>query len=140
MIDPRGPRFVAWITAAVLAVALLLSNRAAGFVLVGQALVFALGSRGWSPYQLVFRRLIRPQLAPPDELETEAPTRFAQLVGLAFAVGGAISFLTGAATAGIVFTGLALVAALLNAAIGLCLGCELYLVMNRLKPTRGATA
>lgn len=142
MIDPRGPRFVAWITSAVLALTLLLSGspRVAGLVLTAQAVVFALGSRGFSPYQLVFRRWVRPRLAPPVELEAEAPTRFAQLVGLAFAVGGAISFLAGAVTAGLVFTGFALVAALLNAAIGLCLGCEIYLIVQRMKPTRGATA
>jgi hypothetical protein len=142
MIDPRGPRFVAWITSAVLALTLLLSGSptVAGLVLTAQAVVFALGSRGRSPYQVVFRRLVRPRLAPPAELEAEAPTRFAQLVGLAFAVGGAVSFLTGAVTAGIVFTGFALVAALLNAAIGLCLGCELYLIVQRIKPTRGVPA
>ena len=142
MIDPRGPRFVAWITSAVLALTLLLSGTPAiaGLVVAAQAVVFALGSRGKSPYQLVFRRFVRPRLSPPDELEAEAPTRFAQLVGLAFAVGGAVSFLAGGVTAGLVFTGFALVAALLNAAIGLCLGCELYLIIQRLKPTRGATA
>ena len=142
MIDPRGPRFAAWITTAVLALTLLLSGSptVAGLVLTAQAVVFALGSRGKSPYGLVFRRFVRPRLAPPEELEAEAPTRFAQLVGLGFAVGGAISFLAGAPTAGIVFTGFALVAALLNAAIGLCLGCELYLIIQRVRPTRGATA
>jgi hypothetical protein len=142
MIDPRGPRFVAWITSAVLVLATLLSvsPTAAGLLLSAQAVVFALGSRGLSPYQLVFRRFVRPRLSPPEELEPEVPTRFAQLVGLVFAVGGAVSFLAGAPTAGLVFTGFALVAALLNAAIGLCLGCELYLIVQRLKPTRGVTA
>ena len=142
MIDPRGPRFAAWVTSAVLALTLLLSGSptAAGLLLATQAVVFALGSAGRSPYQRVFRRFVRPRLAPPEELEAEAPTRFAQLVGLAFAVGGAVSFLTGAVTAGLVFTGFALVAALLNAAIGLCLGCELYLIVQRIKPTRGVPA
>lgn len=142
MIDPRGPRFAAWITTVVLALTLLLSGAPAiaGLLLTAQAIVFALGSRGRSPYALVFRHVVRPRLAPPVELEAQAPTRFAQLVGLAFAVGGALSYLTGAVTAGLVFTGFALVAALLNAAIGLCLGCELYLIVQRLKPTKGAIA
>ncbi len=140
MIDPRGPRFAAWITSAVLALALLLSGSpvVAGLLLAAQAVVFVLGTRGKSPYGLVFRRLVRPRLAPPQELEAEAPTRFAQLVGLAFAVSGSAGFLSGAVTVGLVFTGFALVAALLNAAIGLCLGCELYLIIQR--TTRGATA
>jgi len=141
MIDPRGPRFGAWITTAVLAVTLLVSGRAtaAGLLLTAQAVVFGLGSRGRSPYQLVFRRVVRPRLGPPTHQEDEAPPRFAQLVGFGFAAAGAISFLAGATTAGQVLTGFALVAALLNAAAGLCLGCEVYLLYKR-SVTKGATA
>ena len=141
MIDPRGPRFGAWITTAVLAVTLLLSSRTtvAGTLLALQAVVFFLGSRGASPYGVIFKKYVRPRLAPPAELEDEAPPRFAQTVGLAFAVAGAISFFAGSELAGQVFTGFALVAALLNAAVGLCLGCELYLIFKRIS-TKGATA
>jgi zinc transporter ZupT len=39
-------------------------------------------------------------------------------------------------TVGAVATGLALVAALLNAATGFCLGCELYLITRRALPAR----
>ena len=145
MIDPRGPRFGAWITTVVLTVTLLISGSttAAGLLLAAQAVVFALGSRGRSPYQLLFKKLVRPRLASlsgPEALEDEAPPRFAQVVGLLFAVGGAISFLAGAQLAGQVFTGFALVAALLNAAVGLCLGCELYLIVKRTTTAKGATA
>ncbi len=140
MIDPRGPRFGAWITTAVLAVVLLVSGSptAAGVLLSVQAAVFIAGSRGRSPYQLLFKTLVRPRLAPPAELEDEAPTRFAQVVGLGFAVAGALSFLLGASLPGQIFTGFALVAALLNASVGLCLGCEAYLLYKR-SITRGAT-
>ncbi len=142
MIDPRGPRFGAWITSAVLVVVLLASAQTtlAGVLLAAQGVVFALGSRGRSPYQLLFKKLVRPRLAPPVELEDEAPPRFAQVVGLGFAACGAVSFLLGATTAGLVFTGFALVAALLNASIGLCLGCELYLIYKRTITAKGATA
>lgn len=139
MIDPRGPRFGAWITTFVLATTLLLSGNAAaaGVLVTLQAAVFALGSRGRSPYQVIFKKLIRPRLQPPAELEDEAPPRFAQTVGLAFASAGAISFLSNATLAGQVFTGFALVAALLNASVGLCLGCEAYLLFKR-TTTKGA--
>ena len=43
MIDPRGARFGAWITTAVLAVVLLTGS---GTLLAAQAVVFALGSPG----------------------------------------------------------------------------------------------
>jgi hypothetical protein len=141
MIDPRGPRFGAWITTAVLAFVLLVSGSPtlAGVLLSLQAVVFAAGSRGASPYQLLFKMFVRPRLAPPAELEDEAPPRFAQVVGLGFAVAGALSFLLGASLPGQIFTGFALVAALLNASVGLCLGCEVYLLYKR-TITRGATA
>ena len=139
LIDPRGPRFGAWVTSAVLAVVLLLSgsDSAAALLLTGQAVVFALGSRGRSPYVVAWKRFLRA--GPPAELEAAAPTRFAQLVGLSFAVVGAVGFLTGLTLLGQVATAFALVAALLNAAVGLCLGCELYLLFTR-STTRGATA
>ncbi|WP_324503456.1 DUF4395 domain-containing protein [Nocardioides sp.] len=84
-----------------------------------------------TPHAWVFRRFVRPRLAPPAELEDAAPPRFAQAVGLAFALVGLLGFLTGATALGLVATGLALGAALLNAVFGLCLGCEMYLLGRR---------
>jgi hypothetical protein len=143
-IDPRGPRFAAAITSAVLALVVVLSSTApavAGVLLAAQALVFALGSRGRSPYAAVFRVAVRPRLGPPAELEDPRPPQFAQLVGLAFTAGGVLAFALGATAAALVLTSLALVAALLNASIGLCLGCEAYLLFRRFFPThRGVTA
>lgn len=135
-IDPRGPRFGAAVTSVVLAVVLL---TASWVLLAAQAVVFALGSRGRSPYGVLYQRWVRPHLPPPAELEDERPPRFAQLVGLGFAVAGAAAFLVGATAGGYVFTSLALVAALLNASIGLCLGCEVYLLFKR-STTKGAVA
>ena len=128
MIDPRGPRFGAWITTVVLAVVLLTGS---GALLAAQALVFALGSQGKSPYAEIFKRLIRPRLGPPSELENERPPRFAQLVGLVFASIGAIALLAGATTVGLIATGAAFIAAFLNAAFGICLGCEMFLLYKR---------
>jgi hypothetical protein len=135
-IDVRGPRFAAWVTAAVLAVALLTGN---GWLVAVQALVFAVGAFAglrYAPYGVLFRLLVAPRLGPVREREPEAPPRFAQLVGFGFAVVGAAGFLLGAPVVGAVATGLALVAALLNAATGFCLGCELYLIARRALPAR----
>ena len=131
-VDPRGPRFAAWLTSAVLALVLLTSS---GWLLGAQTLVFGIGATlglSKAPYGFLFRRFVRPRLAPPAELEAETPPRFAQGVGAAFGLAGTISFAAGAAGAGLVFTALALVAALLNAATGFCLGCEVYLLGLRL--------
>jgi hypothetical protein len=135
-IDVRGPRFAAWVTSAVLAVALLLGS---GALVAVQAAVFAVGALAglrYAPYGLLFRLLVAPRLGPVREREPEAPPRFAQLVGLVFAVVGAAGYLLGAPVVGAVATGFALVAALLNAATGFCLGCELYLIARRALPAR----
>ena len=84
-----------------------------------------------TPYAWLFRTLIRPQLDPPSDLEDPAPPRFAQAVGLTFAVVGLVGFLTGATVVGLVATGFALAAALLNAIFAFCLGCEMYLLLAR---------
>jgi hypothetical protein len=132
-VDVRGPRFGAWVTTAVLAVALLLGN---GWVVAAQAVVFAVGALAGlrhAPYGVLFRLLVAPRLGPVREREPEGPPRFAQLVGLLFAVVGAAGYLLGAPVVGAVATGFALAAALLNAATGFCLGCELYLTVRRLR-------
>src|SRR6476620_9832579 len=135
-IDVRGPRFAAWITAVVLAAALVLGS---GVLVAVQAVVFAVGAFAglrYAPYGAFFRLVVAPRLGPVREREPEAPPRFAQLVGLVFAVVGAAGYLLGAPLLGAVATGLALVAALLNAVTGFCLGCELYLLVRRALPTR----
>jgi hypothetical protein len=106
-------------------------------LLAVQTAVFAVGALAGvqhTPYSLLFRTLVRPRLGPPAELEDAAPPRFAQAVGLAFALVGLTAVLAGFTTVGLVAVGLALVAALLNAAVGLCLGCELYLLIKRVAP------
>jgi hypothetical protein len=135
-VDVRGPRFAAGVTAAVLAVALVTGS---GWLVAAQAVVFAVGAFAglrYSPYGVLFRVLVAPRLGPAREREPEAPPRFAQLVGLIFAVVGAAGYLLGAPVLGAVATGFALVAALLNAATGFCLGCELYLIVRRALPAR----
>jgi len=145
LIDPRGPRFGAAVTSVVLVLVLVLGPSTPGLVLlILQTAAFALGSLvgiGAQPYGIVFRRLVRPRLGAPSEWEDPRPPRFAQTVGLVFALAG----LLGALVLPVLFyvaVGFALVAALLNAVFDLCLGCELYLLGRRvagrpLGPTEG---
>jgi hypothetical protein len=134
LVDVRGPRFAAWITAVVLAVALVLGS---GVLVAVQAAVFAVGAFAglrYAPYGAFFRLVVAPRFGRGRERDPGAPPRFAQLVGLLFAVVGATGYLLGAPVLGAVATGFALVAALLNAATGFCLGCELYLIARRVLP------
>lgn len=143
-IDPRGPRFAATLTTVLLAAVLLTAPSVIATALLAvQAVLFAAGALGGiqrTPYAWLFKRLVRPRLAPPIELEDARPPRFAQTVGLGFAVVGLAGFLTGADLLGLVATGFALAAAFLNAAFGFCLGCEVYLLLRRLIPASRTAA
>ena len=132
-VDVRGPRCAAWVTTAVLLIALIVSavsTTAAAAILAAQAVVFAYGR--------VFATVVAPRLGPVTEREPVAPLKFAQLVGLVFAVAGVAGFAFGAPLLGVIATAFALAAAFLNAAFGICLGCMLYPMVVRLRHTPAA--
>ncbi len=128
LVDPRGPRVGAALTTLVLAVTL-----ATGWwwLLAVQAAVFALGVAGRSPYGVLYARLVRPRLEPPAELEDTRPLRFAQAVGLAFSLVALAGLAAPVALVTLIAAAAALAAAFLNAAFGVCLGCEAYLLLRR---------
>lgn len=140
-VDVRGPRFAAWVTTAVLIIALLVSGvstLAAAVVLAVQAVVFAIGAVGGprkQPYGRLFATLVAPRLGPVTEREPVPPLKFAQLVGLIFAAVGAVGFAIGLGAIGLTATAFALVAAFLNAAFDICLGCQIYPLVARLRRT-----
>lgn len=174
-IDPRGPRFAAGITSALLLTATVLAltgiaaasssasfgwfayqplvssaftgggwaitaapigERAAdpGFVvasIVAALFVWGVVSPATSPWAVLYRTVVRPRLAPPAELEDPRPPRFAQGVGL-FVVGlGLVLHLAGVPLALPIAAAAAFTAAFLNAAFGFCLGCQMYLLLQR---------
>lgn len=130
-IDPRGPRFAAALTALLLAAALATGSGVAVAVQAGLFAAGALLGPARSPYGWLFRRFVRPRLRPAAALEPAALPRFAQAVGLACATAGAAGYLTGVPLLGVLATAAALFAATLNAVFGLCLGCELHLLVSR---------
>lgn len=138
-VDVRGPRFVAWVTTAVLLSVLVVSafsTSVAAILLAIQAAVFASGAvRGprSHPYGRLFAHWVAPRLGPATEREPVPPLKFAQLVGLVFALAGVAGFTFGAPLTGVTATGFALAAAFLNAAFGICLGCQIYPLAARLR-------
>lgn len=139
-IDPRGPRFGAAITSALLLITIFLALdattlAAANGLFAVLWLLFAIGAlfgNSKHPYGFIFKKFVRPRLAAPKELEDARPPQFAQAVGLfvvtvgfvlaAFAVPFAIAIAASAA----------FVAAFLNAAFDFCLGCQMYLGLQRI--------
>lgn len=145
-IDPRGPRFAAGITALLLLVDVFLglttpigatvAERAvepAFLLLLVIALLFVWGvlSPRTAPWGALYRALMQPRLKPPTDLEDPRPPRFAQGVGLFVVTIGLILHLAGVPWALPIAAAMAFVAAFLNAVFGLCLGCQLYLVLQR---------
>ena len=131
VIDARGPRFGAVITTAVLATALATSNL---WVIVAQAIVFAIGAfRGpqFTPYALIFKKIIKPRLKSAVITEEVRPPQFAQSVGLIIALVAIAGSITGISGLFVVAVSFALAAAFLNAAFNFCLGCEMYLLLLR---------
>jgi Domain of unknown function (DUF4395) len=135
-IDPRGQRFAAALSAAVLVTVLITSST---WLLAAQAAVFGIGAvfgLRYAPYGLIYRILVRPRLGPPPELEDQAPPRFSQGVGFVISAVGVIGYAAGLIPLGMAAAAAALLAAFLNAAFGLCLGCELYVLIRRAWPAQ----
>jgi hypothetical protein len=137
-IDPRGPRFTAGVTAALLLVTVVLGAGGAGLaawiLLTVLSLLFAWGAVAGirrNPFSIVFRSLVRPRLRPPAELEDPRPPTFAQGVGFVVTVVGVVLGAFGVAAAVPIAAAAAFVAAFLNAVFGYCLGCQLYLLLVR---------
>jgi hypothetical protein len=139
-VDPRGQRFAAALTSAVLLVALVAAPSTLTTVLLAAQAVFFLAGVGLgparTPYAALYRRVVLPRIGRPTELEPATPPRFAQGVGFGFAVVALLGVVVGAPTLTLVATAMALAAAFLNAAFGFCLGCEMYLLLKRLAPRR----
>jgi hypothetical protein len=124
------------ITTVVLATALVTSNL---WVIAFQAIVFAIGAlRGpqFTPYALIFKKLIKPRLKSEVTFEDVRPPQFAQAVGLVFALVAVIASITGAGGVFTIAVGFALAAAFLNAAFNFCLGCQMYLLILRVRTAK----
>ena len=133
LIDVRGPRFSATITVIVLAIALATQN---AWVLALQGVVFAIGAiRGpqFTPYAFIFKRVVKPLLRGEVVTEDSRPPQFAQTVGFLFALVGILGAAIGSVPVFSIAVGFALAAAFLNSVFNYCLGCEMYLLVLRIR-------
>jgi hypothetical protein len=125
-IDPRGQRFGAGVSAAVLVLAFALEAPWLA-ALVGLNLLvsaafgtrFFLPGRAWPAIRTVLR-------LGRTEPEHEYPPRFAQALGGTFLALAAIAFLAGMPIAGWALAGAVAGLQSLLAATGICVGCRLY--------------
>ena len=130
-IDPRGPRFnQAVLTVGLLAGFLFDWRPVVPFFAVVLFLGAAFGPR-YGPFLRLYADVIRPRLAPPDVLEDPRPPRFAAAVGVLFLVAASLAFLAGAAGVGWFLALVVAALAGLAATTGLCVGCEIWLLLAR---------
>ena len=135
-IDVRGPRFSAALTFVVLSVAFLWQAQALLAVQVAVFAVAAIAGLRFSPYGNLFRVLKRClDLGPPGKTEAESGPRFSQLMGLIFSGTGLVAVLSGATSLGWALVLIVCVLSGLLATTGLCVGCEMYALAQRLGRT-----
>jgi len=139
-IDPRGPRFGAAITSVLLLITVFLAldaaTAASAYALLAViTALFAVGAvfgNSKHPYGLIFKKLVRPRLAAPKELEDPRPPQFAQLIGFIVAGAGLVLGALGVPYGVAGAAAAAFVAAFLNAAFAFCLGCQIYVGLQRI--------
>lgn len=157
VVDSRGPRFGASITAVLLLINLFLAllspaNTAALsfsqrltqpatlllLVLFALFLYGALRGVQHHPYGILFAKVVKPRLKKTATPEDVAAPTFAQGVGALVTGLGLLLHLLGVPLALPIAIGAAFIAAFLNAAFGFCLGCEIYLLLRRAGVIRSA--
>lgn len=131
MIDPRGPRFTAGITTAVLAIALVSGSWIPVLIQFIQFTIGGFVSPKKAPYGLIYIKFVQPKLSKDFSSEPINGPQFAQKVGFLFTVVALIGSLSGSYGIFATAVAFALAAAFLNAAFNFCLGCEIYLLGQR---------
>jgi uncharacterized protein DUF4395 len=126
MIDPRGHRFGAGVSAILLVVAFVIDVPglvAVALVSIGVSAAFGLR---WSIYGAIWRRIVRAIALPPTTPEHEYPPRFAQTLGTLVLVFSLLAFGLDLAPLGWVLAFAVAGLQSLLAVTGFCLGCRLY--------------
>jgi hypothetical protein len=126
MIDPRGHRFGAGVSAVLLIGAFLTgATWLVPLVLLSIGVSAAFGLR-FSIYGVIWRRIATTLALPKVEPEHEYPPRFAQVLGSVALTLALISFVLDATTVGWGFVLAVAALQTLLATTGYCLGCRLY--------------
>ena len=124
-VNEYAARSVAAMVVVLTVVTLLVRNE---WLLLALALGFLLrvasGPR-FSPFGQLATRFVAPRLGPA-KLVPGPPKRFAQAIGATLSVGAVAAFLSGAAWLSWTLVAMITVAALLESAFGICLGCLIF--------------
>lgn len=126
LIDPRGQRFAAGLSAVILVAAFIADAPwVVGLVALAMFASAAFGTQYWllgKPWPYIRRALRLPKTEP----EHEYPPQFAQAMGVTFLTIGLVLLALGFAPLGWLLVGAVVTLQTLLAVTGYCLGCRLY--------------
>ena len=135
VIDARAPRFNQAVVGIVATIALLTGW---WWLFALPALQLTLGltlGRRWCLPCVFYFKVVQPRIGE-GPIEDSRPPRFANLVGATLLWATALAYAVGLSLLGTIFGTTVAVLALLAAITGLCVGCELYRVISRLRGVR----
>jgi hypothetical protein len=135
VIDSRAPRTNQAVMGSLALIAFVLDAKWLVALLALQFIVGLTLGRRWCLPCLLYFEVIQPRIGE-GQLEDSRPPRFANQVGAAFLTVATIAFLAGAPTFGWVLTLIVSSLALFAAMSGVCIGCEIYVLIARARGMR----
>ena len=132
VIDARAPRFNQIVVGTVSAIALLTGAWWLLGVLALQLIVGLTFGRRYCLPCVAYFELIQPRFGE-GEIEDSRPPRFANIVGAVFLSSATFAFAAGLSQVGTVLGAMVAVLALLAATTGLCVGCEMYKIVAKVR-------
>lgn len=138
VVDARAPRFNQTVVAlGSLAGVLTDAWPLLGLLALQLAVTVLFGRRYCLPCVFYFE-VVQPRLGPGPVEDSRAP-RFANILGAIFLGGATLAFLLGFRVVGAALGGMVAFLATLAATTGLCVGCEVYRLLARLRGVRGGS-
>ena len=135
VIDSRAPRFNQGTIGTLSLLAFVFELTWLPGVLAAQLAIGLTIGRRWCLPCLAYFELVQPRIGE-GRLEDARPPRFANLLGVVFLGGATLAFLLAAPVVGWALTLLVAGLALLASSTGLCMGCEAYMWLARLRGVR----
>ncbi|MBE2254196.1 MAG: DUF4395 family protein [Myxococcus sp.] len=136
VVDVRAPRFNQTVVALGATFAVATGAWPVLTVLGVQLAVSVLFGRKYCLPCVFYFQVVQPRLGPGPVEDSRAP-RFANVLGALFLLSATAAYLLGFPTVGLGLGAMVAVLATLAATTGLCVGCEVYRVLAKLRGVRG---
>jgi len=136
VIDARAPRFNQGVVATVTLTALVTGFWPLFAVMGSQLAIAVLFGRKFCLPCLAYFELIQPRFGEGKLEDARAP-RFANIVGAVFLLSASLFSALGFLVVGEVLGGIVAALALLGVSTGLCVGCEMYRLLAKLRGVKG---